>query len=139
MSETIYEILMRHEGICLKPYHCTSGKLTIGVGRNLEDLGISKDEAFILLESDVTRVRQGLDKYLPWWDEKPDPIKIVLQSMAFQLGIAGILKFKRFLAALQISAYSDAANHMLESAWAKQTPNRAEELAAMVAAAAFRI
>jgi len=135
MSETIYEMLMRHEGLKLKPYRDTVGKLTIGVGRNLEDTGISQGEAFNLLRADLVRVRKGLDKYLPWWAEQPERVRLVLQNMAFQLGSAGLLRFKRFLAALQRHRYSDAAKEMLDSDWAKQTPNRAGELAEIVAVA----
>lgn len=134
MAETIYEMLLRHEGLKLKPYRCPAGKLTIGVGRNLDDSGITQQEAFVLLSQDVTRVREALDKYLPWWREQPEPVGLVLQSMAFQMGRMGLLAFKRFLDALQRHAYAEAAKEMLNSAWAKQTPKRAEELAVMVAA-----
>ena len=48
----LIDLLIRHEGIKLKPYHCTSGKLTIGIGRNLEDRGITKEEAIYLLNND---------------------------------------------------------------------------------------
>ena len=45
--------LVRHEGLRLKPYRCTAGKLTIGIGRNLDDCGISQTEAYLLLENDI--------------------------------------------------------------------------------------
>ena len=133
MTETIYEMLLRHEGIKLKPYRCSSGKLTIGVGRNLEDTGISEGEAFVMLNNDVNRVRRGLDKYLPWWRTQPDPVRIVLQNMAFQMGVEGLLEFTVTLGLLQRGRYADAPKAMLDSEWAKQTPKRAQELAALVA------
>ncbi|MGH8519859.1 MAG: glycoside hydrolase family protein [Gammaproteobacteria bacterium] len=133
MSETIYEMLMRHEGVKGKPYRDTRGRLTIGVGRNLEDTGISESEAFNLLHADVHRARRGLDKYLPWWSAEPDPVRIVLQNMAFQLGVKGLLEFDQTLAALRRRDYPAAAKHMLDSLWAKQTPKRAQELAEIVA------
>lgn len=133
MSESIYEMLLRHEGMKLKPYRCSAGKLSIGVGRNLDDAGISQGEAFVLLQDDVHRVRKGLDKYLPWWGEQADPVRVVLQNMAFQIGITGLLKFERALAAIQVRDYARAAKEMLDSDWARQTPKRAQELAGIVA------
>lgn len=133
MTETIYEMLLRHEGLRRKPYRDKVGKLTIGVGRNLDDTGISDREAFVFLNADVNRARAGLDKYLPWWREQPDSVRIVLQNMAFQMGIAGLLKFEKSLALLKRNRYAEAAKEMLDSDWAKQTPARAQELAALVA------
>lgn len=133
--ETIYEMLLRHESLKRKPYRDTEGKLTIGIGRNLDDRGISDQEAFVMFNNDVNRVRKALDKYLPWWRESPEPVRVVLQNMGFQMEVAGLLRFKRFLGALQRSRYSEAAKEMLDSLWATQTPRRAEELAALVAAA----
>lgn len=132
MSETIYEMLMRHEGVKLKPYRDSVGTLTIGVGRNLEDTGITQNEAFQLLQNDVRRVRYALDKHLPWWREQPAPVGLVLQNMTFQLGAYGLLGFVRFLNALQRHNYAEAAKEMLQSDWAKQTPKRAQELAEIV-------
>lgn len=131
--ETIYEMLLRHEGIKAKPYRDTRGKLTIGVGRNLDDTGISEGEAFLMLNNDVNRVRRGLDKYLPWWREQPDPVRLVLQDMAFQMGIAGLLEFKVSLGLILRGRYADAPAALLDSTWAKQTPKRAQELAKLVA------
>lgn len=135
MTETIYEMLIRHEGVRRKPYRDTVGKLTIGVGRNLEDTGISEGEAFNLLHADVHRVRRGLDKYLPWWSAESDPVRLVLQNMAFQLGVEGLLGFTKTLAALRRRDYPGAAKEMLDSLWATQTPKRAQELAGIVAVA----
>jgi len=132
MSETIYEMLIRHEGVRLKPYTDTVGKVTLGVGRNLEDTGISEGEAFNMLHADVARVRKGLSKYLPWWNEQPDPVRLVLQNMGFQLGINGLLEFDRAIGAMQARDYSAAAKHMLDSRWARQTPRRAQELAGLI-------
>lgn len=76
----------------------------------------------------------GLDKYLPWWSEQPEPVRLVLQNMAFQMGLKGLLGFKRTLDLLHLCRYAEAAKEMLDSTWAKQTPNRAGELAELVAA-----
>lgn len=134
MAESIYEMLIRHEGVKLKPYRDSVGKLTVGVGRNLEDTGITQQEAFDLMRNDVHRVRYALDKYLPWWTGQPESVRLVLQNMGFQMGRAGLLGFSKFLDALQRRDYAGAAKEMLQSTWAKQTPKRAEELAELVAA-----
>ena len=89
----------------------------------------------MLLNNDINRVRKALDKYLPWWREQSEPMRVVLQNMAFQMGVEGLLGFNKFLGALQRSRYAEAATEMLDSKWAGQTPNRAGELAAIVAAA----
>lgn len=80
--------LVRHEGLRLKPYRCTAGKLTIGVGRNLEDKGISQQEAYELLENDIRECEVQLlteipDIYLSLDINR----KVVLINMCFNLGI----------------------------------------------------
>ena len=107
-------------------------KLTIGVGRNLDDLGISKDEAMLLLHNDIDRIRRELDKNLPWWRKLSDTRQKVLISMAFNLGLGGLLEFNRMLSALQDGDYATAAQEMLSSLWANQVGTRAIELADMM-------
>ena len=60
------EQLVIHEGMRLKPYKDSVGKLTIGVGRNLDDVGITEVEALELLENDIHRVMDDLDRNVPW-------------------------------------------------------------------------
>lgn len=120
--------LVSDEGLKLKPYRCTAGKLTIGVGRNIEDVGISQDEAFTLLDHDIDRVMAQLTKELPWWVTRPESVQRALANMAFQLGINGLLAFNKTLACLQAGDYQGAQNHARDSAWAKQTPVRAERV-----------
>jgi len=127
--------LTRDEGLRLKPYRCTAGKLTIGVGRNLEDSGISEDEAGYLLRNDIARIESELDDHLPWWrDLRSDARQRVLANMAFNLGIGGLLKFQRMLVAAKNGNYEIAANEMLGSLWARQVGNRATRLANMMRA-----
>jgi len=121
--------LMKHEGLRLKPYLCTSGKITIGVGRNLEDTGISEEEAMTLLDNDLEWVKAGLDKNIPWWKELDGPRAGVLMNMAFNMGVHGLLKFKKMLGAVQGGNYPTASVEMLDSRWARQVGYRAEELA----------
>ena len=121
-----------HEGLKLKPYMDGRNKLSIGVGRNLDVSGISKDEALLLLHNDIDRIRRELDKSLPWWRKLSDVRQKVLISMAFNLGMGGLLEFNRMLSYLQVGDYAAAAGEMLSSAWANQVGTRAIELADMM-------
>ncbi|CAM3873638.1 Phage lysozyme [Vibrio aerogenes CECT 7868] len=122
------ELLIRHEGLRLQPYRCTAGKLTIGVGRNLDDAGISEAEAMLLLEHDLQSVYQQVNDALPWCQALPECQQIVLMNMAFNLGMGGLLKFKRMLAALEAGDTAQAATEMRDSRWAAQVGKRAEDL-----------
>jgi len=124
--------LVRDEGLRLKPYRCTAGKLTIGVGRNLEDRGITAEEADFLLLNDVKRFSAELDERLPWW-KGLDPVRRrVILNMAFNLGVDGLLAFKNTLAAVKAKDWSKASAGMLSSRWASQVGLRADRLAKMM-------
>ncbi|MEY2643648.1 MAG: hypothetical protein RLZZ611_297 [Cyanobacteriota bacterium] len=125
--------LRLHEGERLKPYRCTAGKLTIGVGRNLEDRGISREESAVLLANDIADMERELQRALPWVARLDEVRARVLVDMAFNLGIVGLLAFKRTLAAIEAGQYQQAATMMLDSKWAKQVGGRAERLSRMMA------
>lgn len=123
----MYEMLKRHEGLRLKPYLCTAGKLTIGYGLNL-DAGISKEEAEYLLSSRVLKIEERLSKVLLFWDKISRVRKDVLVDMAYNLGIEGLLRFRTTLAMVGKEDYKGASEQMLNSLWARQVPIRAKEL-----------
>lgn len=130
-SEFIQDLtrtLKVHEGLELKPYRCTADKLTIGVGRNLEDVGITEAEADFLLSNDIQRVVAALDVRIPWWNNLPIGKRVVLASMAFQLGIGGLMQFRKFLAAAERGDDDDAIAQMKDSRWYRQTPKRVDQL-----------
>ena len=129
---SVDELLIYHEGLKLKPYTDARNKLTIGVGRNLEDSGISKEEALILLHNDIDRINRELDKSLPWWRKLSPVRQNVIISMAYNLGVGGLLRFNRMLSYLQDGDYAAAAEEMLSSVWASQVGTRAVELADMM-------
>jgi lysozyme len=116
------------EGCRLKPYYCTGGKLTIGIGRNLEAKGISRAEAQFMLESDLVDVIKELDELLPYWRDLSEVRQMVLINMAFNLGTFGLLNFKRTLAHIQAQEWDQAADEMLRSEWAEQVGERAVRL-----------
>jgi lysozyme len=124
--------LARDECVRLKPYLDSVGKLTIGTGRNLDDVGIREDENDYLLTNDIIQIEQDLDRYLPWW-KNLDPVRQrVIANMCFNLGIGRLLGFKNTLPAIQNGRYEVAAQGMLHSLWARQVKQRAVRLADMM-------
>lgn len=124
--------LTRDEGFRAKPYHCTAGKLTIGVGRNIQEVGITKDEAAVLLVNDIERCAAELDQKLPWWRELDAVRQRVLLNMNFNLGITKLLGFRNTLAAVRERRFDDAAAGMEASLWHRQVGDRARRLVSMM-------
>lgn len=121
--------IRRDEGLRLKPYKDSVGKISIGYGRNLDDIGITEEEAEILLAHDLYNAMQGLDHALPWWRNLDALKQRGLWNMAFNLGVPRLLKFKKMLAALQRGDWSAAADEALDSRWATQVGDRAKRIA----------
>lgn len=126
--------LTKSEGLRLKPYDDTMGKVSIGVGRNLTDVGISAAEADMLLSNDVYRVIGDLNANMRWWTTLTPARQLVLADMCFNMGIGVLLNFKKMLAAAQAGKYEEAADEMMNSAWATQVGDRARRLEAMMRA-----
>ena len=120
MSEPLTEMLERHEGLRLRVYQDTVGKWTIGVGRNVSDLGITKDEAYYLLTNDIERCRCELNKALPWWIKVGEVREAVLLSLCFNLGITKLLAFKTTLGLIESGKYAEAADRLMITPWASQ-------------------
>jgi lysozyme len=125
----IIDQLKRDEGVRFKPYKDSVGKITIGVGRNLDDVGIDAGEADLLLHNDVMRAGLALSTALPWTDALDEVRRAVLLNMAFNMGIHGLLSFKNTLALIQAGDYAGAAENMVQSKWAEQVGPRAHRLA----------
>lgn len=121
--------LMRHEGLRLKPYRCTAGKLTIGYGRNLDDRGISSLEAAAMLDADIRQTVEECVAVFAWFNYLDTVRQDVVANMVFNLGIPKFMRFKNLIAALRAQDYRRAADEMLDSKWAQQVGARAEELA----------
>ena len=133
LMDRIKSQLVRHEGLRLKPYRCTAGKLTIGIGRNLDDCGITESEAYIMLINDIMNCEKQLQARIPDTYNGLDEVrKSVLLNMCFNLGISGLLGFKNTLAFVKAGDWERAANNMLVSRWAKQVGRRAIELSELM-------
>ena len=122
--------LMRHEGFRSKPYLCTAGKMTIGYGRNIEDVGISKHLASLMLKEDISIALGEVTRLVSEqaWVKMGRNRNAVLVNMCFNLGVSRLARFKKMLAALEAGDYPVAALEMMSSRWADQVGDRAREL-----------
>lgn len=137
MPETLMEQLIRHEGLRLKLYADQGGRVTIGVGRNLTDCGISREEALALLDHDIHAAEADLNELIDDWARLTEARRFALIDMRFNLGEAGFREFKGMLAALAVGDFPTAAASMRASLWHRQVGARAMELAAMVETGRF--
>jgi lysozyme len=142
-DQTCIQRLMVNEGCVLKSYKDSVGKLTIGIGRNLDDnplseeelcyVGhncrtkfISNDQAAYLCRNDLKKVRADLDRELPWWRDLCFDRQYVMIDLCFNLGIRTLLTFKRTLESIASGFYIRAAEQLLQSKYAKQVGVRAD-------------
>lgn len=116
------------EGEKLKPYHCTAGALTIGVGRNLDAKGIRPDESALMLENDIRDAEADARYLFKGFDFLSENRKAVLLNMSFNLGRDRLSGFQRFISAVGQGNYSGAAKEMEDSAWFRQVGDRAKRL-----------
>ena len=133
MSDKLTDMLVDHEGLRHKPYRCTAGKLTIGVGRNIEDRGISTDEAMYMLANDIKLSRKELSAAFPWFDKLDEVRQSVLIDMHVNLGLDRLRGFRNTLALIGVGKYEAAAHEMLDSKWAGQVGRRSQRLSRMMA------
>ena len=132
--------LRRDEGVESSPYKDTKGILTVGVGHNMQASPLPDGWTFplddgqidALLTSDLLGVFDDLDRNLPWWSGLNDVRQRALANFVFQLGITKALGFTKSLPLIRQGKYADAANAMLQSAWASQVPNRAKRVTDMI-------
>ena len=128
----LIEELKRDEGVELRPYKCSAGFLTLGVGRNIEERGITMDESDYLLANDITICEEEAARVFKWYDTLSDVRQRVILNMVFNLGLTKLLNFKKFLAAMEAEDWEEAGKQMLDSRWAKQVGNRADRLEQMI-------
>jgi lysozyme len=128
----MYRQLVQHEGLRLKPYTDTVGKITIGVGRNLTDNGVSELEAEGMCIRDMDDVDADLDRNVAWWREMSEPRQMVFVDMCFNLGWPRFSQFRRMLASAEDGDYATAADEMIDSRWARQVGTRADLLETMM-------
>ena len=146
--------LVIHEGLRLQPYFCSKKKLTIGVGRCLDtnpltaqeekvvgdwQHGITKCSAMYLLRNDIKRIYKELKKELPYFTKLDNERQYALIDMAFNLGVFGLLRFKKMLKALEKGDFKRASKECLDSKYAKDVGNRAIRIAKTLETGVFCI
>lgn len=122
--DTLTDVMIQLEGLRLKPYRDTTGKLTIGIGRNLDDVGISKAEAQLLFMSDVNVVLSGLDAKVPWWRTMCEARQVAFFSMWFNMGLGELDHWPKLVAALRAGDWLKAAAEVKDSKLNAQLPAR---------------
>jgi lysozyme len=132
--ERVRKTLVRHEGLRLKPYKCTAGKLTIGVGRNLDDVGITEETAMTMLTEDIKNAISDLRKNFSWFETMPPIVQEALVNLAFNMGMGTLKQFVGTLGHLENRRWDKAATGLLDSRYARQVGKRAEEVADMIRA-----
>lgn len=120
--------LQRHEGVRLKPYTDSVGKLTIGVGRNLTDRGISDEEADYMLANDIETAQRDCLRTFPWFRDLDSVRQCAIVNLCFNLGLTRLLTFQHALSAMALGDYALAADEFFDSKWARQVGQRAREV-----------
>lgn len=113
------------------PYIDTAGKVSIGVGRNLTDRGLSDDEIDYLFRNDLRQTLRECQTF-EWFSALSENRQVVVASMVFNLGLPKVNAFVNFLAAVRRRDFLAASAEMLKSRWARQVGARADRLAAMM-------
>ena len=131
MYTLLERMLVADEGYRKHPYEDTEHKLTIGVGRNLDDVGLRDDEIKLMLANDVKVVRDQLI-HVDWYRNLNEPRQHVIENMVFNLGWPKFMGFKKTIAFIIQRRYADAADEMLRSKWASQVKDRALRLASIM-------
>ncbi len=132
--EKAKKMLIFDEGKKTRPYKCTAGKTTIGIGRNLDDVGISDATIDLMFKEDLERAASICENIfgLEQWNRWSDARRLGWTNFAFQLGRSRMLGFRNTLKAAIAEDWADTERRLRESLWAKQTPNRAERVIAMI-------
>ena len=131
MRNNIVEQLKLHEGFRKYPYEDTEGYLTIGYGHNLDANGLPKDICEELLKRKIDETKTKLEKY-SWFNKLNDVRKKVLVDMGVNMGIGGLMTFKKMIKAIKKDNFEKAADEMLDSRWSNQVGSRANRLAKMM-------
>jgi len=124
----LLENIKKHEGFVEHVYDDSLGIPTIGYGFAIKDLTLDEDIAEEILIRKLEKLKRNATARFKWLEDMPVEVQEVILNMCYQLGVTGTSKFRKAISALQEGDWEDAANEMLDSLWARQTPNRAKEL-----------
>ena len=128
----LLESIKKHEGFVEHVYDDSLGIPTIGYGFAIKDLILDEDIAEEILIRKLERLKRNACGRFKWLEDMPIDVQGVIIEMCYQLGVTGVSKFKKTISLLRDGDWDEAANEMLDSLWARQTPNRATELSNIV-------
>ena len=129
---SLIENIKKNEGYVKMVYKDSLGIDTIGYGFAIKDLELDEDICDEILLRKLKDLEQKVNKKFGWFKYMPPNIKDVVMEMCYQLGVTGFSRFRKTIAFLQDKRWEDASVEMLDSLWAKQTPNRAKALSVIV-------
>lgn len=125
MQQSIKDYIMSNEGVRKYPYRCSAGKLTIGIGRNLEDKGLSDSEVMYLFDNDLQDAQDSAESIFEDFGQYTIEEQTVILDMLFNLGTTRFKTFKKFIRAIKERDLKEAARQIEQSAYFHQVPNRA--------------
>ena len=123
---SLLDDIKKHEGFRSSVYQCTEGYDTIGYGFAIKDLELDEDIAEMILIRKLEKLQKRIASTFDWFFDSPEKVKDVVTDMCYQLGVSGFSKFKKTIYYLETAQYQETSMEMLDSLWAKQTPNRAK-------------
>ena len=132
MNKDLIDSIKQHEGYRSKVYKDSLGIDTIGYGFAIKDLELDEDICDIILDRKIKELATRVNRTFSWYRYMPQAIRDVVMNMCYQLGVGGFSKFRKTISFLQNKQFHDASEEMLDSLWARQTPNRAKELSKIV-------
>jgi len=124
----LIEQLKIHEGFRSNIYTCSGGKKTVGYGRNLQDIGISEEEAEMLLKNDIYEATNQLLNAFPFMATFSDVRISAMINFTFNVGIGTVRKFSNTIEYLKNEDWEAAADEMMDSKWAEQVGDRAIQI-----------
>ena len=125
---SLLDDIKKHEGYRSSVYQCTENHDTIGYGFAIKDLELDEDIAEMILIRKLEKLQKRIASTFGWFFNSPEDVKDVVTNMCYQLGVSGFSKFKKTIYLLETEQYQEASIEVLDSLWARQTPNRAKEL-----------
>lgn len=137
-KERLQQDLLHDEDLRLQPYKDSLGFWTIGVGHLIDSRrggGITRKQAFMILSDDIDAKLRVLDIMWPTWRDFPEPVQRAIANMVFQMGVTEVMSFNNMRRALEEGNWEEAANHGLDSLWARQTPKRAKRVTDLIRSA----
>ena len=132
MSDKVKKMLIKNEGMMCNLYTCKAGKISIGVGRNLTDRGMSEDEVMYMLDNDEKETYNNLDKHWIIWRSFPENAQLVCIDMTYNLGIISFMGFRKTRELMELGMWLEASEELLDSKYAVQLPNRSLKNSALL-------